>query len=762
MRQKETFFRYRYYSLFNRNFRTLFLICMAAMLMISIMIGLFFAGALFEELSRQSLNTATILSGNIDRLLQNLDLAGGALVKNDAAVQKLMFDKKYDPASYVEGLTEAWKIQGIYPNILFLACYNPYQDAIFSTITMTEEANEELLSWIRRHPTKAGESTIEIFDIKMQGEQDITTPLPTMVLLKTSEKDEKGNSGIAMVGIDCGVFQSYLTTAAEQSQGVVFMVDEHGRVMSHSDRTQVESDYSSVPFVQDILHRQDDEGIFSTSIDRVRRIVAYSRNGSGWTLISIVPPDSIFSRLFFSKDLVMYFPVIIFFLAALFSIAGAQITFLPIHKLLRPYTKKMSEKGADLSLLISQMTVYREKLDAQITGTAKRWIWRQLPPEEMMTLPELFVDLNAPFYVVGLLRVDRSIKFLLLEDSEQNKVTSALRNECMDALERAGYKSIYIPIKFYRFDVVVPIEREEERANVAEAIQKGLDSFYEKLSQPCCASVSNPVDRIEKIPDATQESLNLLIDRFYASESTPKVYLTQTYKMEQLRYDYQWEIDLWEAIKNNQPSELRAALDRFMERIYRCPYEYGCFYTLQMLLNVTANWMGLRPDEVLLPYYDEIQRITKQDTLDLIHASLWEYLSSLLIQEKRTEATDAGLRIIDSAIRLTKQHFRDPNFSASTVAEMLGISTVYFNRVFKRATGRSYSAYLNSCRLDMVSRLLRTTQEPLSKIHQVVGISNENYCYVLFKKEFGVTPNQYRKHYAMEQKEATEKMSENP
>ena len=754
------FSHYRSYSLFKRNLRTLFLICMAAMLLITILVSAVYAQALLQELSGQALRTATILSSNMDRLFQNLQLAGAALVKDDSAVQKLMFDLKYSYGSYVEGLTAAWQIQGVYPNVLFLACYNPYQDSIFSTVAMTEEASLRLRDWLHAHPLEPGDCAVDIFDIKMQGEQEIDDPLPTMVLFTASKADAAGKAGVALVGIDCGAIQSYLSTAAEQNQGMVYLLDERGRVMSHSDLSQVLMDYSDIPYVQTALHAKEDAGIFSAEVDGQRRIVAYSKNDMRWTLVTIVPPNSLLSRLFLSKDFLMLYPGFILLLAVCLSVAGAKITFKPIQRLIHPYTKQTEEKGADLSLLIRQMTVYREKLDAQITGTAKRWIWRQLAPEEMMVIPELFAGLSAPFYVAALLRVDRSNGFLLLEDSEQNQVTSALRNACMDALEKAGYRAIYIPIKFHRFDVVVPIQREEERKAVAAALQEGLDHFYHKLGQPCCASVSNPVDQIEKIPDATQESLNLLIDRFYAPDSTPDVYVEQRVKAEQLRYDYQWEIDIWEAIKNNRSAELKDALERFMRQISRCPYEYGCFYTLQMLLNVTANWMGINSGEVLLPYYDEIQRITKQDTLDLIRTSLWDYLSSLLILDAREDEPDTGMRIVDSAIRLTKQHFRDPNFSASAVAEMLGISTVYYNRVFKHGTGRSYNAYLNSCRLEMVARLLRTTQEPLSKIHQVVGISNENYCYVLFKKEFGVTPSQYRKRYAAEPADSTDSPEE--
>ena len=59
----------------------------------------------------------------------------------------------------------------------------------------------------------------------------------------------------------------------------------------------------------------------------------------------------------------------------------------------------------------------------------------------------------------------------------------------------------------------------------------------------------------------------------------------------------------------------------------------------------------------------------------------------------------------------------------------------------------------------MVARLLRTTQEPLSKIYHIAGISNENYCYVLFKKYYGMTPNQYRQNYDNAQQEETRESS---
>lgn len=737
---------YQSYSLFKRNLHTVFSISIISMLIVLIALCLYITHASVKEMQEQTLQVTTILSANTQKRMEELQLASDALIHNEVIQSKLMFNADVDYISWVDGHQEMWQIQRSYPDALFLACYNPLRNELFCTVDLAEESSGQLLNWMQKHSAQE-DGQLELFDIQLANEYPTEERLPTIVFSQLADQAHGGKAGAVLVGIDCEFFQALLTMAARQMQDTMLLIDEDDRVISHTEVGEIRQDYSQEPFVQRIREMSQDSGIFSERLNDQPYTIAYHRNQDGYAVVSAVASHTLLGRLFAHGWVLPVVFGAIVLIAVLFSVIGAQIMFFPIKKIVSPYVGQLDQPGADLSVLISQMEVYRENLDMQITGTAKRWIWQQLSPEEMMEVPVLLASMNAPLYLAALLRVDRSVDFLCLKDDEQNKVTSALRNECMDALDAAGYHGVYIPIKFYRFDVIIPISSEEEREMVAQTLKKGLDSFYEKLNQPCCASLSQPVDQIDLVPKATSESLHLLIDRFYEAGSLPKVYVEQKCHKEQLRYDYVWENDIWNAIKNNREDLLLAALDRFMEKIYCCRYEYARFFTEQMLLNVTANWMKLKPDAILLPYYDEIQRIILQDTLDLIHQSLKKYLCSLLILDQACQPNDRNYSIVQSTKRITNQHFRDPSFSASMVAEMLGISTIYFNRVFKQGTGLSFGAYLNSCRLDMVARLLCSTQEPLSRIYQVAGISNENYCYVLFKKHYGMTPNQYRQHY---------------
>lgn len=71
------------------------------------------------------------------------------------------------------------------------------------------------------------------------------------------------------------------------------------------------------------------------------------------------------------------------------------------------------------------------------------------------------------------------------------------------------------------------------------------------------------------------------------------------------------------------------------------------------------------------------------------------------------------------------------------------ISNSYLSRLFKQVTGMNFTEYLNLYRLKQVAYMLRTTNDSISKIAMgcgFLGISNFNRQ---FKKEFGITPQEY-------------------
>lgn len=72
------------------------------------------------------------------------------------------------------------------------------------------------------------------------------------------------------------------------------------------------------------------------------------------------------------------------------------------------------------------------------------------------------------------------------------------------------------------------------------------------------------------------------------------------------------------------------------------------------------------------------------------------------------------------------------------------LSESAFSRLFKRETGVSVVKYINTERVRRACDLLGGTEKQIQEIAWDVGIDNPNYFSIMFKKETGFSPNEYR------------------
>lgn len=92
-------------------------------------------------------------------------------------------------------------------------------------------------------------------------------------------------------------------------------------------------------------------------------------------------------------------------------------------------------------------------------------------------------------------------------------------------------------------------------------------------------------------------------------------------------------------------------------------------------------------------------------------------------------------------------HFAD-NITLQNIADSANVSVRTCSNIFQHYAGVSPMKYLNLFRLDMSSRLLQTTDAPVQNIAWNCGFESSAYFIKQFKKQYGCTPNQYRKIYA--------------
>lgn len=108
----------------------------------------------------------------------------------------------------------------------------------------------------------------------------------------------------------------------------------------------------------------------------------------------------------------------------------------------------------------------------------------------------------------------------------------------------------------------------------------------------------------------------------------------------------------------------------------------------------------------------------------------------ILAREKQTKRMTALLRFVDEnymhKIRL------------SDFAEAEGFSLSYLSHFIKATLNQSFQEYVNSVRVNSACKRMAAGEEKLTEIALESGFSDYRYFSGAFKKQFGMTPEQYR------------------
>ncbi|HBL83842.1 MAG: hypothetical protein A2Y17_08120 [Clostridiales bacterium GWF2_38_85] len=121
------------------------------------------------------------------------------------------------------------------------------------------------------------------------------------------------------------------------------------------------------------------------------------------------------------------------------------------------------------------------------------------------------------------------------------------------------------------------------------------------------------------------------------------------------------------------------------------------------------------------------------------------YCNELYLTALRS--TDENILMSDSlnyVISYINRYYND-ELSISKLAAMCGYSERHFRNIFKKKTGCSPAVYILKRKLDNAKRLLTYTDESIINISNNCGFCSSSQFSSLFKREFGVSPKDYRK-----------------
>lgn len=117
------------------------------------------------------------------------------------------------------------------------------------------------------------------------------------------------------------------------------------------------------------------------------------------------------------------------------------------------------------------------------------------------------------------------------------------------------------------------------------------------------------------------------------------------------------------------------------------------------------------------------------------------------IQKQRANTEKS---LLDTLLATLKEHFADPEFNITRLAQMLDMNLSYLSKYFKDNTGVGLYDYLNRMRIAKAKELIASSEAPIAELIRQAGFENPGSFIRVFKKYEGMTPGVYKKSQKQE------------
>lgn len=173
---------------------------------------------------------------------------------------------------------------------------------------------------------------------------------------------------------------------------------------------------------------------------------------------------------------------------------------------------------------------------------------------------------------------------------------------------------------------------------------------------------------------------------------------------------------------------------------------------IKNMLDTSVRGIRFEPDEELV---SKIIALTETNGVDKI-LKLISVLDDLSKKQPTLIASNSFHNVVSkkNEMRINKvclyiQNNFYTKISLKEVADLIFLTESNFCKFFKKATGKTYSDYLNELRINEACRLLVQTEKSINQISFECGFESLSYFNRVFLSKKEMTPSKYRKSIAI-------------
>ena len=155
--------------------------------------------------------------------------------------------------------------------------------------------------------------------------------------------------------------------------------------------------------------------------------------------------------------------------------------------------------------------------------------------------------------------------------------------------------------------------------------------------------------------------------------------------------------------------------------------------------NINCNNRNFQGFDGIIPLWNESLSRASKETIDLAAESILLHTFSRILTKPRKNDD-----ILHKIIKLSEEHFNDPELSIGEIAKELSYNSKYLSFLFKEKMGVGYSEYLRTLRIKYAVSLFDNGIDSVKNVALLSGYTDPLYFSTVFKNAVGVSPKEYK------------------
>jgi len=560
------------------------------------------------------------------------------------------------------------------------------------------------------------------------------------------------NESAFVINISLDSYEALLNHNTNTMWTDILVVNSYGQAINGSSDVNFASDVSGADWYQRILSSAQPDGRLSMTLRGEHCTVFYRKNASfRFTYLTMLDASP-----FSTNNTMLYSTLLSFtiftFLGFGLSLFLSYTLYLPINNminLIKSYDRHTKTSHPDeisyLTDAVTDLVNTSHKNQRQIELSQRSDCLRHIltvadyyETVKKETLAKYELTLNAEGYQVILFSLDRSPILLSSDPADHKLMLDSLQNIASELLPGSLYLEIEDGILAY---ILFP--GSDSPDEFLRQITQTKQCMYEYFQESVTAGIGLVYDSPADLHESYTQAKLALRYRFLSGGGSILDYSELSAKNSARLMLVQEQKEIISAVFSCREASALEKLQAYFDRLRGIHID-------SIIMNIMALNISFQDAEAQSQLHSIDSLSYDSDpynhyTLEEIHSQFGQRIHSDIAQLKEIRKNIASKpQILEEVTAYVDTNLCSADLTVENIAAHVQLSTNYLRNIFKEHMGITLSKYITDKKIQYACKILVETDHSIQSICEQLDFTSANYFYTYFKKNTGMTPNQYR------------------